>query len=149
MHRLRLMSSQESNSAPGVAFSPGCLPACCLCPVLFATWGGLREGPEVHGDKVFLLPSEKRMTPSLLSLEAPQVVGQTGFRFKSCLCHFPAGWPSAGYSAPLCLRSFLSEQGSGGITSRGCSKDDQGDACQTAERKACPQECRWLLLGLW
>lgn len=68
MHQLRLMSSQETNSALGAAFSSGCLPACHLCPVLFVLWGGLREGPEVPEDKVFSLPSENRVTPSLFLL---------------------------------------------------------------------------------
>lgn len=36
-----------------------------LCPILFVMWGGLREGPEVCGDRAFSLPSEKRVTPSL------------------------------------------------------------------------------------
>lgn len=68
MHQLRLMSSQETNSALGAAFSPGRLPACHLCPVLFVLWGWPREGPEVPEDKVFSLPSENRVTPSLCLL---------------------------------------------------------------------------------
>lgn len=41
---------------------PACLPTCCPGPVLFAMWGGLREGPAVGGDTVFVLPSESRDT---------------------------------------------------------------------------------------
>lgn len=60
----------QADVIPGNQFSaesclhPGCLPACRLCPILFVMWGGLREGAEVRGDKVFSLPSENSVTPS-------------------------------------------------------------------------------------
>lgn len=65
-----------NHSALGATFSPGCLPACRLGPVLFVIWGGLREGPVVGGDTFFTLLSENRVTRSLLSQRPLGVCGR-------------------------------------------------------------------------
>lgn len=106
----------QADVIPGNQFSaenclhPGCLPACRLCPILFVMWGGLREGAEVHGDKVFSLPSENSVTPSRSLRRHLRLWGRL-VSGSSRLCHLPAGALLAGYFTPLCLRFFLSKKG--------------------------------------
>ena len=48
-------------------------------------------GPGVQGDAFSSLPSEARVELPLFFWSAPGM-GQTGFRFRSQLCHLQAGW---------------------------------------------------------